>query len=336
MATTFRTKTLKGFGYWLNWARDQGYNLDDSLPVLVTVERVVAYIEQLRPGRASFTVSCHVQELYDAVRVMAPAHDWLWLAGIHRAVRAEAIPERDKLGRLRLAHEIEALGLSSDAGSRDGRRLERPAQSRAVPRRADDHLLIRRLLRLRNFTELRLGEHIVQLAGVWMLRLGRHETRGHRPLDVLVPRVVIEGLERYLGHHRRVLLRGEGAGTEDAHDHDALWVSEVGTPHQVPPWPHPQAHDGGVRWIHATALVPGRGGDRVHSACTKTGAGFNATPAYSRHAGHGFQALLPGHVDRCIPAPCRNDGGDEAGGTWRRRAGLMTDPGPNRRDRRQP
>ena len=88
-------------------------------------------------------------------------------------------------------------------------------------------LLIRRLLRLKNFTALRLGKHLRQERDTWILRVERDEMKGKRPFQALLPSHIHQALGRYLDQYRPILLRGDD-GRE--RDHDVLWVSEVGTP----------------------------------------------------------------------------------------------------------
>jgi integrase/recombinase XerD len=221
-------KTRNGFGLWLSWCASGGIDPDVALADLVTPERVRAYLLDLVAfGRASLTVTCHAQELYDAVRVMAPDVDWSWLMKVHKAQRARSHPERDKLGRLRPAADIEAVGLRLMAEAEAATHWS--DQRRAVHFRDGLMIvfLIRRLLRLKNFAALRLGEHLLQEGNTWILHVERREMKGKRPFQALLPPHLQHALGRYLDHHRPVLLRGED-GQE--RDHDALWVSEVGTP----------------------------------------------------------------------------------------------------------
>ena len=76
----------------------------------VTEERVTAFVARLRAERAPYTVLCRVQELYDALRAMAPEAEWGWLARLYYALKARARPTRDKASRLRSIDELVALG----------------------------------------------------------------------------------------------------------------------------------------------------------------------------------------------------------------------------------
>jgi hypothetical protein len=78
-----RRKTAGGYGYWLSWLQAQG-GCDPNLAPAerVTPKRAAAYIAELRAERADYTVVCRIQELFDALRVLAPDEDWSWLAQV--------------------------------------------------------------------------------------------------------------------------------------------------------------------------------------------------------------------------------------------------------------
>jgi integrase/recombinase XerD len=106
-----RRKTAGGYGYWLSWLERRGVRDPNESPAdRVSRECVGAYVAELRVSHAPYTVLCRVQELYDALRVMAPEADWDWLVQIYRTLRAHVRPARDKVSRLRPIDEIAAFG----------------------------------------------------------------------------------------------------------------------------------------------------------------------------------------------------------------------------------
>jgi hypothetical protein len=52
---------------------------------------------------SDFTVVCRIQELSDAIRVMAPDRDRGWLRQIYNALRARSVPSREKRVRMQPA-----------------------------------------------------------------------------------------------------------------------------------------------------------------------------------------------------------------------------------------
>ena len=218
-------KTEKGFGYFLAWAAARNLPVGADLGDLVTRDTVRSYLGLLQDMRASHTLACRAQELYDAVRVMAPDLDWTWLRDAAKAAQARAHGIRDKHGRLRPAPVLEALGLRlMDEAERSGALTE---LQRAVLYR--DGLIIallaRRPLRISNFAALRLGHDLIQEAGTWHIALHATQTKGRRSHDAAIPVLLVPRLERYLEGHRPVLLR-----QRDSHDSDEdhLWIAETG------------------------------------------------------------------------------------------------------------
>ena len=76
----------------------------------MTRDRAAAYIRHLDETLSPGTLLCRVQELADALRVLAPGDDRHWLMDLYRAVASRARPVRDKRQRLRTAGELVALG----------------------------------------------------------------------------------------------------------------------------------------------------------------------------------------------------------------------------------
>jgi integrase/recombinase XerD len=183
-----RCKTAGGYSHWLSWLATQrpfepGVHPADR----VTSERVAAYVEYLRAERAPYTVLCRVQELYDALRIMAPDADWDWLIQVYRSLRAQVRPVRDKLSRLKPIDELAAVGerLMDEAETAVGW----SARRRAVGYR--DGLMIALLayrpVRLKNFASMRLGRHLTKVGGCWQILFAADETKSHVPYEAIAP-----------------------------------------------------------------------------------------------------------------------------------------------------
>ena len=224
-----RRKTSSGYGRYLVWlgARDL---LDSSCPPAdrVTKDLVAAYVDDLAICNRGYTVLCRVQELYDAIRVMAPDRDWAWLRRIGSAIRTRTVPAKSKLG---------PGPLSASAGQAWGRPdgeaevagdltpLQRAVQFRDGLMIA---LLAYRPLRISNFSAITIGRQLVRQGNGYWLRFEPEETKTRRILEAGVPAEVRPGLERYLDHYRIVLLTG--ANRRPPANTDALWISETATP----------------------------------------------------------------------------------------------------------
>jgi integrase/recombinase XerD len=218
-------KTATGYGLWLAWNRSRGEDLSGAADLLVTRERVLAWLEDVAANGSSYTVACRAQELFNAIRVMVPGRDWAWLRSVSVHARRRARPSRNKLERLRPAQEIEALGVSLMQAAHDpsfrGTRRQRALQMRDGLILC---LLIARLLRLKNISQITLDQHLLQRGERAILAFSADDMKGKRAAQVTVPDRVMPWLELYLAQYRPVLLEGVDA------DHGRLWVSGTGSP----------------------------------------------------------------------------------------------------------
>ncbi len=110
-----RGKTAGGYGRWLHWLETTG-QCDHAVPPgrRVTQDRVAAYFRYLGETLSPGTLLCRVQELSDALRVLALSDERRWLTELYRTVASRARPVRDKRQRLRTAGELVALGQQRD------------------------------------------------------------------------------------------------------------------------------------------------------------------------------------------------------------------------------
>jgi integrase/recombinase XerD len=231
-----RYKTACGYGYWLSWLEaEKLLEANEDAADRVTRSRVAAYVAKLQSELSPCTVLCRIQELSDALRVIAPESDLKWLAQLYRSLRARVRPMRDKLLRVRPIDELAALGerLMDKAESTPKWSKRR----RAVLFR--DGLMIAilayRPVREKNFAAMRLSRHLTKVGGRWQIFFDGAETKSHVPYQAVFPSALAPKLERYLDVHRQVLMRGERAGDTTRAppinpELDAVWVSEVGTP----------------------------------------------------------------------------------------------------------
>jgi integrase/recombinase XerD len=230
-----RVMVARGYNAWLSWLAAKEL-LDPNMrpAVRVTCERVGAYIAEIQAELAPYSVLGHVQGLHDALRVMEPESNWKWLARLRLSLRAQVRPARDKLSCLKPPQELIALGerLMDEAEAA----AEWSARRRAV--RYRDGLLIALLafrpVRRKNLAMMRLGRHLMKVGGCWQIVFAAEETKTRVPYEAVLPAALGPRLERYLGVHRPVLLRGRlAASNPDAPpidpELDAVWVSEVGT-----------------------------------------------------------------------------------------------------------
>ena len=192
---------------------------------------MAAYVDHLLAVNRGYTVLCRVQELYDAIRVMAPERDWTWLRRIGSAIRSRTQPAKSKVGRVLPPDLLAELGLKLMARAESAADLT-PLQCAVLFR---DGLMITLLayrpVRISNFAGIAIGRQLVQQGTRYWLRFEADETKTRRPLQAPIPAAVLPGLVRYLDHHRVVLLTGGNRRLPA--ETDALWVSETATPMAV-------------------------------------------------------------------------------------------------------
>jgi integrase/recombinase XerD len=233
-------KTRLGYSAWLHWRLSQkdanAARIEASRPEdLISREAVLAYVEHLRRFHSSMSLFNRIQELYDAIRVMAPEQDWSWLKMAQRNLRSRAKPENDKLARLQPADKLEDLGLSlmteaetaaywNDHSDRGITLLQRALAFRDGLMIA---LLIRRPFRIKNFVSLAIGETLVIEDGAASFAFLASEVKGKRPVDVAFPKSLMSALKRYVDYYRPILLSESGKAKGLVTD--ALWISRDGT-----------------------------------------------------------------------------------------------------------
>jgi integrase len=220
-------KVASGYGRWLVWLDAQKLLRADQPPgARVDRERVRAYAEEGGRTCRPYTVSNHLQDLANALRVLAPQDDWRWL---HKAAAAIARTSfcKDKRARLRTPGELIALGQrlmdQADAAT-SWSTLRRAVQFRDGLMIA---LLASRPIRMRNLASMQLGTHLVERDGAYWLLFQGHETKSGAPYEAVLPASLLSHLRQYLDVHRPRLVLGEKGQADPSLA--AVWVSEVGT-----------------------------------------------------------------------------------------------------------
>ena len=200
----------RGYRYWLSWLAEKGLCDPNLGPAArVTRERVENYVAELKPTRSPYTVLCRVQNLYDALRAMAPEADWSWLLEIYRTLSAGVRPVRDKLARLRSIDELVALGECLMVKAEETVGLSEVRRAVLFRDGLMIALLSYRPIRRKNFAGMRLSRHLRKVGANWHILLAADETKTRVSYQAIFPSTLTSKLERYLNVHRPVLLRGK-------------------------------------------------------------------------------------------------------------------------------
>jgi len=220
--TGTRDRVIQSYGRYLGHLDYCGILDRDAGPAeRVTRERVVAYGEQLRQQCAPVTTHGYILNLERALAVMVPEMDRTWLRDLERRLRARARPSRDKRHRVVPVEELDQLAahlMESALESPDPRDDHRAVRFR-------DGLMIAFLtalpLRLRSFTILVIGRHIIAEENGYRIVLAPEDTKNGRPYEAPIPARLAPYVRIYIEQMRPVLL-GERAS-------DRLWISINGT-----------------------------------------------------------------------------------------------------------
>jgi integrase/recombinase XerD len=226
---TTRKEIQGGYGRWLGCLERAG-QLDPSAPPgeRATRGRVKGYLEALRAsGLADNSLAGRLQQLANALRAIAPDHDWSWIHRASSRIYANARPVRNIAERMQPIQDIIALGFDlMHAAEHD--RFRTPCERATLYR---DGLIVAliapRPFRLENFASIALGKHLEERGGAWKLFFDGTETKEGRPIECGWPHNLTDQLRRYLDVHREQLLKSAPAPRRPT---QALWISRRGLP----------------------------------------------------------------------------------------------------------
>jgi hypothetical protein len=219
-----RVMVISGYGRWLTWL-DRTGQLDRACrpEARVTRDAVAAYARALGTSNAAMTVQARVHQLGRAMNALAPELDWRWLFRASNRVRGEAVPVREKQGRMQSTKTLKVLGISL---------MQRAEQT-------DDHFAIQRArlfrdgliiatlaarpLRMRTFGAIEIGHHLVRRGDAWCLIFAATDTKTKLPVETPFPAHLVPYLETYLAVYRPILLQRSGAPGQPPPT--ALWAA---------------------------------------------------------------------------------------------------------------
>lgn len=221
-------KIERGYGRYLTYlGRHCPEALNCSVTERITPELVAAFIANMRAmGNRDTTAITRLQELHAIAVVLASKKSFSFIKDMEARIRVTARSAEQDGGRFVTTDELLTLGLQ----------LIDKACEESTPRlRAIDFrdgliiaLLALRPMRRKNFAALKLDVNVIEVNGIWRLRLSPDETKTHNRIDVAWPDDLIGPLEIYLAVHRPVLMSIAGRWQKPIAD--ALWVSSNGSP----------------------------------------------------------------------------------------------------------
>jgi hypothetical protein len=190
-----------------------------------TRDRLAAFIdEMIELGNSDHAVTGRLQELTDALRVMAPGQDFRWIQA------PDGVPVRALLEMRKRDFMVYHPGVLF----RWGVRLMQEATSmRSASRRQvqlRDGLMIAlfasRAPRSRSMQLMEVGRHLRHDGQGWWITFGQRDVKTRKPLEYPVPKTLGPWVDRYISVERRELLAGKVS--------DALWITNNGEPLRAP------------------------------------------------------------------------------------------------------
>ena len=221
-AAHWRPKTQKtvlaSYGRFLTFLERQEW-LDRTLgpDTRLTPDRLRAYIAELAETVASVTLSGRITNLAEALRVMTPGTEFLYLNRARRRLKVRARPVRNKRSRIVPIRSLLRLGVNLIERAETGtfaRELWRACLYR-------DGVMIlilsSRQIRRDNLAGMRLEKELTKFDGAYALALSENDTKNHRPYERSINSELTPFIDRYLEHYRPILL---GSSISDR-----VWIS---------------------------------------------------------------------------------------------------------------
>ena len=221
-------KVICGLGALISWCIYKKISIENAtISDLATQEHIKGFITDMRQSNyAPNTIFCHVQEVYDAAKVMDPSQNWKWLLNGLKKVRSKAKPVRNKLKRLQPAQKLDQLGNALMQRAQSDSELSFYKRALMFRDGLMIAILIHRPLRLSNFASIDVGGRLQILAKSAVLFFPAEEMKGKRDFEAHFPAKYLSDLKTYLEIYRPYLL---SLKHEDTPDHvSGLWISNEG------------------------------------------------------------------------------------------------------------
>jgi site-specific recombinase XerD len=204
-AKATRKTNMHHYGRWLAFLERTDRLSDEDPASRVTADVVREYGRELRLLVAPRTVVTLLVGLKVTIKAMAPDRGWRWLADLCNALNRSSKPLNRKHARLRPSEEIYAAAIAELT------RLNGCApKGRKWLCAYRDTLMIAflaaRPLRLKNFTALELGRHLVRNEKGWLITIPGQEVKNGQPLEYELIESLVPYLERYLATVRPAIM----------------------------------------------------------------------------------------------------------------------------------
>ncbi len=223
-ASATKRTNCQHYGRWLGYLMHYDLRALEQPPTeRLTTTAIRAYVAYLRSELAPRTVVSSLVGLKVMMKAMAPQSDWRWLADACNALNRSSKPQNLKTPRMRPTGEIYATAIA------ELDRLLATPLTRRIDRVAyRDTLMLAmmaaRPLRLKNFSNIRIGEHLLHEAGAWILLIPGEEVKNGQALEYALPNSLKQYLQVYLDRVRESF--------SNVYTGQTLWLEFLGAPLQ--------------------------------------------------------------------------------------------------------
>jgi integrase/recombinase XerD len=227
LAAGWSAKTVrqaeKGYGLWLSClARHRRLDPTAAPGARLTRATLTLFGRELLARVAPQTAASRVRDLSVMIRVLDPDADRTLVKRMQANLARRAPPSRAKRERMIPPSVLFAAGLARM--DRIDREQHRKRDVRNV--RYRDGLMLAilaaRAFRRGNLAQMRIGQHVGRIDGVYVCTFDAAETKNRRALVEPLPAALTSYIDRYLAEVRPALLRD--------HVSDAFWVSTYRRP----------------------------------------------------------------------------------------------------------
>lgn len=210
----------EAYGAWVAFLGERGELGAGVAPAnRVTPERLDGFVAvMLERGNLGISITRRLLGLYSALRILAPGHDWRWVARPGGVAMESLFDTAPRPRRPRSARELFDWGMELLATA------DQPTSPYEQALQLRDGLLIALLasrgMRLGELCGLTLGRSLFRPRGGvrWRMEWAPENRKAGGTLGYWVPEVVGPYLDHYLEKARLLLLGGRGS--------EAVWVSQ--------------------------------------------------------------------------------------------------------------
>jgi integrase/recombinase XerD len=211
-------QTEKGYGLWLGCLTRHGLLDPDAAPgARLTRETLTQFGQELLARVAPQTAASRVRDLSVMIRALDPEADRALVRRMQANLARRAPPSRAKRERMIPPSLLFAAGLARMDRVEHERHRKLDVRNVRYRDGLMMAILAARAFRRGNLAQMRLGQHITKVDGVYVCAFSAAETKNRRELVEPLPEALTRYIDHYLAAVRPALLRG--------HASDAFWVS---------------------------------------------------------------------------------------------------------------